>query len=829
MGIERRDFLKISSLAGGCLVLSKSELLAATFNEDGKEKTSESQSGPIPAPLTRTDRKRPLITGHYELVVVGGGLSGTCTAISAARNGVKVALVHDRPMLGGNSSSEVRLVPEFNSLFCPWARETGIIEEFYAVDRRRNHEPWIEGTANLQWDLVLFEAVKREPNITLLLNTYVRDVVMQDDKNIKAIEGCQLDTEKDFLISGDLFVDASGTGALGYFAGAEFYWGREGRAAFNEPLQPEKPDDGTMGSTMYFRSRDVQRPVKFEPPEWAAKFETEAQLGPLRSHMWIEAGYYWLEVGYPHHAIFDNDKIREEQLRQTLGVWDHIKNRGEHGAENYAIEWINWVPYRRENRRLLGDHILTQHDIQKAPVFDDRVAFGSWPIDIHTIGAMLKAPAPTLDDPRVFFEGVNPYSIPYRSLYSRNIDNLFMVGRPISCTFIAFASTRILPTGAMMGQAVGAAASICKKYTLKPRALTTRHIPELQQLLIKQDQYIPQVGNSDPNDLARVGTVTASSEATLEFPEPNDQLELTVPAAQLFPVTSDHIDRIELQLQSKASTKLRIKLGLRAAKTIWDFSSLTDLATAEADISPGETSWVAFDLNIKVKPGALYWIYAEGAKGVFWKAYVDHRDIYRYATNPEKKGWWETMRDLRLETAQVPPGTMAGKRFDLEIGSHFGGRPWNYILQPGRAHAACLAIRLTPKSEPYRPANIINGVSRPEAWTNIWISNPGVSLPQWAEFEFREGTFNKVYLTFDTDLSFHPEFPLHVVPECVRDYTLSCWVNGAWRTLVEIKDNYQRRRIHQFESVRSGKVRLTVNATNGAPSARIYEVRIYNE
>jgi len=832
MTLERRDFLKISSTAlGGSLILNHSEVPAdAAPNTEALPKNSEdSQQTGVPA-MRRDPRKRPVITGHYYLVVVGGGLSGVCTAISAARHGVKVALVHDRPMLGGNSSSEVRLVPEFNNLFCPWARETGIIEEFYAEDRHRNHEPWIEGTANFNWDLVLFEAVKRERNITLLLNTYVREVKLRDERNIQAIEGVQLDTEKDVLISGDLFVDATGTGALGYFAGADFYWGREGQKAFNEPLQPANPDDHTMGSTMYFRSRDVQRPVRFQPPAWAARFESEDQLGPMRTHMWIEAGYYWLEVGYPHHTIFDNDKIRDEQLRQTLGTWDHIKNHGQHGAENYALEWVNWTPYRRENRRLLGDHILTQHDIQKAPVFDDRVAFGAWPIDIHTIGAMLKAPASTLDDPRVFFEGLNPYSIPLRSLYSRNIENLFMVGRPISCTFIAFASTRILPTGAMTGQAVGVAASLCMKYQVPPRAITSRHIPELQQLLLKQDQFIPHVVNKDPNDLALSARVTASSQASLVFPESDGAEQLKVPTAQLFPVSSNRIDRVELWLQSGANSSPKVKIGLRAAATLWDFSSQDDLSTAEAEISPNETRWVPFDLKVDVKPNHLYWIYVEPATDVSWKRFLDQRDIYKYAVNPEKKGWWGTMRDVQLHSARIPVGTMAAKRSDLEIKSYFGGRPWNYLLQYGRAHPGAFSLRVTPKSEPYGPANMISGVTRPEAWTNLWMSSSEEALPQWAEFEFSgPKSFNSVYLTFDTDLSFFPEFPLHVPPECVKDYTLSYWTSNGWKTLIEVRDNYQRRRIHRFESVQSTKLRLTVNATNGAPSARVYEVRLYNE
>jgi hypothetical protein len=818
-----------SSIFGAGII--GSDLNGAAKTKDASVGMPTSQRGVQRSSTQKPERPgRITIKSSYDLIVVGGGLSGICTAISAARNGVKVALVHDRPMLGGNSSSEVRLVPEFNNLFCPWARETGIIEEFYAEDRRRNHEPWIEGTANIHWDLVLFDAVKRESNITLYLNTHVREVVMQDERNIKTVEAVQVDTEKDVQLSGDLFVDATGTGALGYFAGADFYWGREGQKAFNEPLQPEQPDDKTMGSTMYFRSRDVQRPVRFEPPSWIARFQEESQLGPMRMHMWIEAGYYWLEVGYPHHAIFDNDKIREEQLRQTLGVWDHIKNRGEHGADNYGLEWVNWVPYRRENRRLIGDYILTQHDIQKGPIFEDRVAFGAWPIDTHTIGGMLETPAPTLDNPLMFFEGVNPYSIPYRSLYSRNIENLFVVGRPISCTWIAFASTRILPIGAMTGQAVGVAASLCKKYRIKPRVLTSKQVSEMQQILIKQDQYVPLTVNEDPRDLARTAKLGSSSQAPLVFPTPNGAEDLKVPTAQLFPVSEDRIDRVELLLESGRTDVATLRIGLRAAKTIWDFSSTQDLAIAEAKVSPGKESWVAFNFNTKVDSNRLYWIYAEPMSGVRWKHYVNDRDIHHSLINPVRQNWWTTMKELKIGPGKIPAGTMAAKRNDLEIKQYFGGRSWNYLFHYGRVHPCAFAMKLLPQSNPYGPANITSGVSRPETWTNLWVSSPDQALPQWVDLEF-EGpqTFNTVYLTFDTDLSFFPEFPLHVVPECVKDYTLSYWTGTGWRSVVEVKDNYRRRRIHRFEAVQARRIRLTVVATNGAVSARVYEIRIYNE
>jgi hypothetical protein len=832
--VGRRGFVKILTGLASAFALLRDSAFAHLREQEGvrelTERKVEPQADPTAQPRSRSQRVVESV--HQGLVVVGGGLSGICAAICAARSGVKTVLVHDRPVLGWHSSSEVRLSPEFNNFFCPWARETGLMDVFYAEDRFRNHEPMIEGVTNLIWDLVLYEAVTQEKNITLFLNTSVRDVVMRSGSEIEAVEAVQLGTEKDVRLSADLFIDATGMGTLGYLAGADYYWGREGRAALNEPLQPEEPDEETMGNTMYFRARDVHRPIGFQPPAWAARYESEKALGPMRFHNWIEAGYYWLEVGYPYHVIHDNEEIRREQLRQVLGVWDHIKNRGEHHAEDYALEWVSQVPYRRDARRLRGDYILTQHDVQGAPLFEDRVAYGAWPIDIHTIGGMLKAPEPTLNLD-LLSEGVNPYSIPYRCLYSRNIENLLVCGRNISCTWVAFASTRILPTGAMTGEAAGAAAGLCRKYGVKPREITRSHIRELQQVLLKQDHYIPHVANEDPNDLARTARVTASSEATLVFPEGTagtGSEELSVPLAQLFPVSEPRVDRVELWLESGQHSPVRVKLGLRPASTVWDFSAAEDVARAETELAPQHRGWVPFELNAAVELGRLYYAYVEPVRGVRWRIYTESHDIYSAFILNRGKGWWETLKDLVPHPTLVPVGTTAAKRMDLLRAKHFGGRRWNPLFPFGRVFPRAFVFRVSPSSRPYGPANVVNGVARPEAWPNIWISDPQQAFPQWLELALpAPARFNTVYLTFDTNLNTFPEFPRSVAPECVKDYTLDCRSGAGWRTLAEIQGNYHRRRIHRFDPVESDRLRLTVNTTNGAPSARVYEVRIYNE
>jgi len=297
----------------------------------------------------------------------------------------------------------------------------------------------------------------------------------------------------------------------------------------------------------------------------------------------------------------------------------------------------------------------------------------------------------------------------------------------------------------MTGQAVGAAASLCKKYSVSPRGLGKGQMPELQQLLLKQDQYIPHVVNNDPNDLARRARVTASSEATLEFVESDGGEELTVPTAQVFPISGDRIDRVELLLESIRSSPTKVKIALRPAATIWDFTSEHDLASAEAEVAPGKRAWVGFDLNARVTPERLYWLYVEAIKGVNWMRFGDS-GIYSHIALARGKDWWDFWRDVKFEPSRVPVGTMAAKRWDLLTGKYFGGRRWNYITMPGRPLARAFCLRLTPESKPYGPHNVISGVAHPEAWTNIWISDPRQALPQWLELELPEAVASTPFI-----------------------------------------------------------------------------------
>jgi hypothetical protein len=732
----------------------------------------------------------------YAIVVVGGGLAGVCAALAAARLGPHVALVQDRPVLGGNSSSEIRVAPVGAGRQNPWADETGIIDELLTEDRKANHS-----FCNSIWDLVLYDAVEGEPSLDLYLNTTVRSARMATEDRIEAAIGYQLGTERDFAFRARYFVDASGDGMFAANAGAIFRLGREGRDEFQESLAPVEPDEHALPSTLMFISRDVGRPVPFVPPPWIAEFPTEEDL-VYRRHDRYGHGFWWLELGGLHyHTIRDNEEIRHQLLRHLLGVWDHIKNRGDHGAENHALEWFGWVPGKRESRRFEGDHILTENDLRQRRLFPDRVAYGGWFLDEHALGGILsrnELPGNRDGDPDWTERlALRPYSIPLRSLYSRNIKNLFFAGRNISASHFAHSSARVIKTCAVVGQAVGTAASLCLDLNLDPCELYPEHVEAMQQSLLRQDCYIPAVRNQDAGDLARSARVHASSEAPLVFPVGDELVELDWPCAQLFPVSTDRIEAVELDLSSALEHAVSLHVTLRQAADVWSLERTEPLAQGQGIVPPGGTGWVRFSMDTKVEPGHLYWIEVGPCPGVSWRYGNDKRTI--------------------------PVGTTSARR------------------RPGSAHwrtyekndtTGCFALRILPVQWPYSAVNVLSGVTRPERWTNIWISDPEQAFPQDLELRWQKPvTLNEIQITFDTNVNLinTKTPPLTRYPECVRDYGLALQDGDGWKSLITVQDNYQRRRVHRFAQVLAQAIRIRVQSTNGSLSARVYEVRVYNE
>lgn len=450
-----------------------------------------------------------------DVLVAGGGPAGVPCAIAAARCGARVILIQDRPVLGGNASSEVRMHivgadasggrgKELETE----AREGGLIEEIRLETTVRNPQ-----RSASMLDLVLYEKCRAEPNLTLFLNTTVTGAEVSGGRIVRAFADRQ-STEDSYSIKAAVFVDCTGDGRLGAEAGAPFRRGREGRNEFGESLAGDEADDYSLGSSLLFVARKHDRPMPYVPPVWARQF-TEEDLR-FRNHATsgvdrgLEYGYWWVEWGGKLDTIKDNETIRDELLAIMLGVWDHIKNGGEHGAEQWALDWFGFLPGKRESRRFVGQHVLCESDIMDSVHFVDAIAFGGWSIDRHTPGGIDdvdEKPNSAIYTPHLF-------EIPLRSCVSATVPNLMFAGRNHSATHIAFASTRVMATCAAMGQGVGTAAAHAVAHGLQPADLAGdgAAMRAIQQKLLRDDVYLIGVVNEDPDDLARSATVSASSE-----------------------------------------------------------------------------------------------------------------------------------------------------------------------------------------------------------------------------------------------------------------------------------------------------------------------------
>lgn len=446
----------------------------------------------------------------YQVIVTGGGMAGICAAIASARGGARTALIQDRPVLGGNASSEIRMhiTGATDHGHRENARETGILEELLLENRARNPQHSFS-----IFDTVLWEKVREEKNIDLYLNTRVTDVETGDNK-IRALLAQQLTSEKDFRFVGKIYVDCTGDGMIAARAGAHVRRGMEGRDEFDEPHAPEHGINGTMGNSILFKAENTGAPVPFTRPDWAYEFTEEdlfyrphGNASHNDNNFDIESGFWWIELGGDKDTIADAEEIRDELLKILYGVWDHIKNKGAHGAENYVLDWVQFLPGKRESRRIEGEYLLKEQDVAEGRIFDDAVAYGGWPMDMHPPKGFWFSGAPTdyVTVPKL-------YTIPYRCYYSRNVSNLMMAGRNISTTHMAFGSTRVMGTCAVGGQAVGTAAAMAVQKNCDPADIGKRCIRELQFQLMKDDCYLPgYVYHDDKNIVEKAVSISSSS------------------------------------------------------------------------------------------------------------------------------------------------------------------------------------------------------------------------------------------------------------------------------------------------------------------------------
>lgn len=411
----------------------------------------------------------------YDFVVIGGGIAGMCASVAAARQGVKVALINDRPIWGGCNSSETRVHLGGHIEMEPYTNLGNMIKEFGPL-RGGNAQP-----AEFYEDDKKRAFLEAEAEHLDLYPSYRVDRVDCRDGHIRAVYATHIETGETVEFRAPIFSDCTGDGTVGYLAGADYSMGRESRAEYNEPSAPEQGDNLTMGASVQWYSVEDDAPSTFPLFEYGLDFNDE-------SCERVTMGEWTWETGMNRDQCDEFERIRDYGLMVVYSNWSYLKNRLEdNGAyANRSLGWVAYIAGKRESRRLLGDHILTENDLVNEVAYPDASFTTTWSIDLHYPDPENSEHFPGEEFKSICTHGaVNPYAVPYRCLYSRNIDNLFMAGRNISVTHIALGTVRVMRTTGMMGEVVGMAAGICTKHRALPRDVYTGHLDELKALMEK--------------------------------------------------------------------------------------------------------------------------------------------------------------------------------------------------------------------------------------------------------------------------------------------------------------------------------------------------------
>ena len=790
-------------------------------------------------------RNHRLIKHECDLTIVGGGMAGLCCAITAAREGLQVVLINDRPVLGGNASSEIRLwilgATSHLGNNNRWAREGGVVNEILVENLYRNPE----GNPVL-FDSILLDKVSAEPGITLLLNTVVYEVIKSDAERIDAVRAFCSQNSTQYEIHSPLFCDASGDGTLGFCSGAAFRMGAERAEEFGEGFAPSEDYGSLLGHSLYFYTKDTGRPVQFVCPGFAMKDISE--IPQFRKFTVKEHGcqLWWIEFGGRLDTVHDTEDIKWELWRIVYGVWNYIKNSGDFPeAESMTLEWVGHIPGKRESRRFEGDYILTQQDLVEQRTHPDAVSYGGWAIDLHPADGIFSE-LPSCN--QWHLKGV--YQIPFRCMYSRNINNLFLAGRIISASHVAFGSTRVMATCAHSAQAVGVAAAICKQRSCLPRQINYQeNMEQLQTQLLRRGQYIPHIGFHDRADLAQSAEVSASSQLQLsELPANGSTLSLAQPWGMLIPVQSGKVPTFTIQAEVEEPCELRCEL--RTSSRRGNFTPDVVLAELRVPLRATENSRVE-TLHSRLRHAALVHSGSPSHKEshVFTNGNGDTRmskvqdvvldfdtsvtiDQYVFlCIHPCQAKILQSDHlisgllslrngtDKRVATSQKqePPTGIGIDSFEL----------WCPKRRPLGKN---FSLRIEPPLDCFGPSNVLNGFCRPTIRPNAWVASLDDEQPRltlrWSEPQ----TLGAVELSFDPDFD-HPMetvlmgHPERIVPYCVKRFRL---LDDQENVLAQCKDNYQTRQLIKFDKpLITSAVHLELASPSDNVPAALMEIRCY--
>lgn len=716
---------------------------------------------------------------NADFAVAGGGLSGVCAAITAARQGLKTVLVQDRPVLGGNASSEVRLwilgATSHMGNNNRWSREGGVVDEILIENLYRN-----SAGNPLILDTILLEKVTNEKNITLLLNTAVYDLQKSSSCLIENIKAFCSQNSTEYIVSAPLFCDATGDGIVGFKAGAAFRMGAESKDEFGELFAPEEGYGGLLGHTLYFYSKRADRPVKYIPPAFALKDIKQIPRYKIINRDDSGCRFWWLEYGGRRDTVHDTEEIKWELWKVVYGVWDYIKNSGDfEDVDDLTLEWVGTIPGKRESRRFQGLYMLKQQDLVEQCHFGDAVAHGGWAMDLHPAdGVYSQLPGCT----QWHTKGI--YQIPYRCYVSKDIENLFIAGRIMSATHVAFGSTRVMATCGIGGQAVGMAAALCKRHGVNPSGLLeTGLMKELQHQLNKTGQSIPGTTLPEKENLATTGKIIASGSLALSKLEADDSWHnLSTSVAQMLPLKKEAAYSFGVKVSAKERTTLSVQL--RSSSKAFNYTPDVILETIIFDLTEGEQEIeVNFQSSLNEDQYGFVTFLANDKISIAQSSerYTGVLSVYNGVN-----------KAVSNNGKQTPPDGIGIDTFEF----------WIPYRRPGGKN---LAMKISPALDCFGPQNIVNGLTRPGVTPNAWVADPKDAEPTITIEWEKPVSIHEIRLFFDVDFD-HPlesvlmGHPEEVIPFCVRNLIIR---NEAGHILHMIRDNYQSICTIQFEKAES--------------------------
>jgi hypothetical protein len=723
-----------------------------------------------------------------DVVVIGGGVAGVCAALAAARQGVSVSLISNRPVLGGNSSSEIRV----------WTRGAGgggnlFSEEMGILGELKMRNLYTNPEFNVfLWDEVLLDAVLAEKRIRLFLNTHVTAPEMGEHGHIRQVRGFQLASEREYAFTGAYFIDATGDGTIGAAAGVPFARGSEGKDKYGEPDAPDTGNPYTMGTSLFFISKQNDKPVPFIPPAYIHGIEKVKSFissgGRVVNEKLSGCDYWWFEFGGTVDTIRDSQDIALELKRVSLGVWNYVKNSGEFDAANLSLEWVGSVPGKRESRRFIGAYVLKEQDLLNQVRFDDTIAYGGWYMDFHPAGGIYAARESNCVQIPVF-----AYGIPFRCLYNPGFPNLLFAGRDISVSRAVFASSRDQDTCALTGHAAGAGAAYAIAHNAAPPQMRGEDIHEIQQALMNGDLGLPGAAKDAGNNLARKAKISVSSVL-----EDMDNVNEGRESAGELSLGADWF----LLLAKKQGVSFCEVLVKGAKKTVLEGKASKQLVPSRL-----AEDREALPVSVEIPEG-------EGWSKIGFPAGFTGYEGFVMLTFPAAAG-------CALITSPVQTtGFLTGLRWSAD-----------YHYPRVRMDIGGL----------YGHENLQDGIIRPWGTPRLWVSGgekePSITL-EW-ESEIKP---EQLKLYFNPDLN--REIPSSVAcsldsshfftlrpgmpPELVKDYRVQTRRNGIWQEAGKVKDNWRYAHVFQFpKALCCDAVKVTIESTYGSPRAEVFEIEIY--